>query len=121
MLNKQPTHEELKRVVKNSIFVMCPQLLIDTLVSTCDSDFFMMHDIVSDDEDALPPEIYEYYLVDGWFGKGLEGIGQPTMCLEPGLWLWGRTSTGLDLEYDAVVADVIMYHNKRSVELLQKF
>jgi len=82
--SKQPTSEEVDSVIKKNIFVSCPQMLIDALNDSFNPDWLSMHDTKTDDDDEMPPEIYQYYLVDGWFGRGLEGIGRCNWSREYG-------------------------------------
>ena len=119
MSNNRPSIEQIKKTIDLNIFVACPNLLIEALTERLDNDWIDMHDTPSDsllEED--PPEIFEYYLVSRWFGEGMKMIGEPAMELETGIWIWGRTESGLNLEHSGIIGDMIVAWNKKVNNIL---
>ena len=110
MTVERPTLAEIRNVVNNNVYCVCPELLITALTESLSDEWLSMHDTQTDDDDEEPPEILEYWLVSPWFGEGMQMYAQePAMELEPGQWIWGRTETGLELCHSAVIGDMIMH------------
>jgi len=119
MSTTRPSIDEIKSVIANHVFVLCPTLLINVLSDRLDDEWLSMHynDIESDDD---VDEIFEYYLVSSWFGEGMRMIDEPAMELETGVWIWGRTETGLNLEYSSVIGDMIVAWHENVNNILNK-
>jgi hypothetical protein len=117
MLIERPTIEEIHTIVKNDIYTTCPQLLIETLTERNNDEWIIMHDAASEGEDVS--EILEYWLVSSWFGEGMRLIGQPTMELEPGIWIWGRTEAGLNLVHSSIIGDMMVARKERFKDLFE--
>lgn len=118
MSDNRPSITEVKQVIDSNIFVACPNVLIDSLnqnwQNAISNDWLSMHykQIETNDEEDLDDseyhEIFEYYLVSPWFGEGMKMIGEPAMELETGIWIWGRTESGLNLEHSGVIGDMMI-------------
>ena len=45
---------------------------------------------------------------------------EPAMELEPGIWIWGRTETGLQLEHSAAIGNMMVRREERLNEILNR-
>lgn len=121
MTVERPTIAEIRNVVNNNVYCTCPELLIKALTESLSDEWLSMHDTQTDDDDEEPPEIFEYWLVSPWFGEGMKMYAQePAMELEPGIWIWGRTETGLQLEYSAAIGNMMVRREERLKEILNR-
>ena len=63
----------------------------------------MEEDDIPEDEDAK--EIFEYWLVSGWFAEKLLEKNQPILQID-NLNIWGRCTTGQAIALDRVIRDI---------------
>ena len=121
MRTTRPTIAEIRNIVNNNVYCSCPDLLITALTESLSDEWISMHDTQTDNDDEEPPEIFEYWLVSPWFGEGMQKYAQePAMELEPGIWIWGRTETGLNLEHSSVIGDMIVARSENVNNILNK-
>jgi hypothetical protein len=121
MTVERPTLAEIRNVVNNNVYCACPELLIKALTESLSDEWLSMHDTQTDDDDEEPPEILEYWLVSPWFGEGMQMYAQePAMELEPGIWIWGRTESGLQLEHSAAIGNMMVLREERLKEILNR-
>jgi len=128
MTVERPTLAEIRNVVNSNVYCACPELLITALTESLSDahriisdEWLSMHDTQTDDDDEEPPEIFEYWLVSPWFGEGMQMYAQePAMELEPGIWIWGRTESGLQLEHSAAIGNMIVNRKERLNEILNR-
>ena len=120
MTVERPTLEEIRNVVNNNVYCVCPELLITALTVSL-SDEWLGMTMGNDEDGEEPPEIFEYWLVSPWFGEGMKMYAQePAMELEPGIWIWGRTQTGLQLEHSAAIGNMMVRREERLNEILNR-
>ena len=58
-----------------------------------------------EEEQEEPQEIYEWWLVTGWFTDKLREHNEPILDNDYGIW-WGRTCTGQAILLDGVISDI---------------
>lgn len=73
----------------------CNQMVacLDTQTGECERCF---------EDNQEPQEIYEWWLITGWFAEKLKQTGEPILDNEYGIW-WGRCCTGQAIFMDGVI------------------
>jgi hypothetical protein len=114
-MNSTKDLEVIKNIINTNIYCFCPDKLIECLQNENSEDFLEAFYKLDDEEN--PVEIFEYYLVSDWFGRHASALGAPAMFLQNNMWLWGRTETGVSLEYDNIIPAII----ERSDQVFQDY
>lgn len=57
------------------------------------------------EDNQMPQEIFEWWLVSPWFGRQLVLRGEPVLDNDYGLW-WGRTATGQAISADYIIQQI---------------
>jgi hypothetical protein len=70
--------------------------VLDSETGECESCF---------EENQMPQEIFEWWLVSAWLGKKLQISGEPVIDNCFGVW-WGRTTTGQNIAMDCVIRTI---------------
>jgi hypothetical protein len=78
----------------------------DEILSTVDDifDFLWGHDGTTPTD--FKEEIYEHWLVSGWFAEQLERMGEAIESNFHGLTIWGRRCTGQSIAMDSVIQEI---------------
>jgi hypothetical protein len=72
-------------------------------------DLCLEHDI-----EVPVREVYEHWLITGWFARRLEEKGERVVRDLFGLdWIWGRTTTGQAISIDRVVEEIVQELNNQ--------
>jgi hypothetical protein len=115
IMNEEKDFQKIKHIIKENIYCFCPDKLIEFLRDENSEDFINAFYNIEDEEN--PIEIFEYYLVSDWFGRHALALNLPVMFLENRFWIWGRTETGVSLEYDDAIPAII----ERSDQVFQEY
>lgn len=76
----------------------------------CNSDFQMLDSETGEcescfEENQVPQEIYEWWLISPWLSRKLLIEGQPVLDNDYGIW-WGRCATGQAISMDYVIQQI---------------
>ncbi len=86
------------RLISPSVCIYCKEAFSvrDSETGECEACF---------ENNQLPQEIYEWWLISPWFSKKLLIEGQPILENEFGFW-WGRCATGQAIMMDNIIEKI---------------
>ncbi len=86
------------KLIKPSVCIGCKSefLCLDSETGECESCF---------EDNQIPQEIFEWWLVSPWLSKKLLMEGQPILDNDYGVW-WGRCATGQAISLDYIIQKI---------------